>query len=88
VRFPGDPGRGGLAQGGKRASDRPRPAERPKSITKFLDRPIRWKQRVPPEAEADEALSRVQREVFGRLHTFVETKLSSIPRKEWMKAFE
>jgi len=58
------------------------------SITKFLDRPIRWRPRVPTDPEADEALSRVQREVFGRLHVFVESKLLSIPRKDWVKAFE
>jgi hypothetical protein len=34
------------------------------SITKFLDRPMRWKPRVPLESDADEALSHVQREVF------------------------
>jgi hypothetical protein len=58
------------------------------SITKFLDRPTRWDPRVPTEAEADEALARVQREVFGRLHAFVEEKLVKVPRKEWLKAFE
>jgi energy-coupling factor transporter ATP-binding protein EcfA2 len=58
------------------------------SITKFLDRPIRWKPRVPSEPEADEALSRVQREVFDRLHEFVEEKILRIPRQQWMKAFE
>ena len=58
------------------------------SITKFLDRPNRWEPRVPTEAEADEALARVQREVFGRLHTFVEDKLLKVPRKDWVKAFD
>jgi hypothetical protein len=58
------------------------------SITKFLDRPTRWDPRTPSEVEADEALTRVQREVFGRLHSFVEGKLLKIPRKEWLKAFE
>lgn len=58
------------------------------SITKFLDRPIRWKPRLPADAEADEALSRVQREVFGRLHEFVEARLLRVPRQKWMEAFE
>lgn len=58
------------------------------SITKFLDKPIRWKPRVPADSEADEALSRVQREVFARLHEFVERKLLRVPRQQWMKAFE
>jgi hypothetical protein len=58
------------------------------SITKFLDRPIRWKPRAPTDTEADEALSRVQREVFDRLHKFVEEKILRVPRQQWMKAFE
>lgn len=58
------------------------------SITKFLDRPIRWNPVTPSEAEADEALSRVQREVFGRLHSFVDEKLLRIPRQQWMEAFD
>ena len=58
------------------------------SITKFLDKPIRWKPRVPAETEADEALARVQREVFSRLHEFVEVRLLRLPRRQWMEAFE
>lgn len=58
------------------------------SVTKFLDRPLRWKPATPSEAEADEALSRVQREVFARLHGFVDEKLLRIPRQHWMEAFE
>ena len=58
------------------------------SITKFLDRPIRWKPRIPTDSELDAALSRVQREVFGRLHEFVEAKLLSVPRQQWMEAFD
>lgn len=58
------------------------------SITKFLDKPIRWKPRIPADAEADEALSRVQRQVFARLHSFVEAKLLRVPRQQWMEAFE
>jgi hypothetical protein len=58
------------------------------SITKFLDRPIRWKPAQPSDAEADEALSRVQREVFARLHKFVDEKLLRIPRQQWMEAFD
>ncbi|MGC2160369.1 MAG: hypothetical protein WA634_00540, partial [Silvibacterium sp.] len=58
------------------------------SITKFLDRPMRWKPQLPPETDGDEALSRVQRAVFGRLHSFVEEKLLKVPRKDWVKAFE
>lgn len=58
------------------------------SVTKFLDRPIRWKPATPSEAEADEALSRVQREVFARLHGFVDEKLLRIPRQQWMEAFD
>jgi hypothetical protein len=58
------------------------------SITKFLDRPLRWKPAVPTESEADEALARVQREVFARLHGFVDEKILRIPRQQWMEAFE
>jgi hypothetical protein len=58
------------------------------SITKFLDRPIRWKPRIPTDPEADQALSRVQREVFDRLHNFVEEKILRVPRQQWMTAFE
>lgn len=58
------------------------------SITMFLDKPIRWKSRVPTDSEADEGLSRVQREVSARLHEFVELKLLRVPRREWMEAFE
>jgi hypothetical protein len=58
------------------------------SITKFLDRPIRWNPVTPSESESDEALSRVQREVFARLHSFVDEKLLRIPRQQWMEAFE
>jgi hypothetical protein len=58
------------------------------SVTKFLDKPLRWKPRIPADVDADEALSRVQREVFARLHTFVEAKLLRIPRQQWMEAFE
>ena len=57
------------------------------SITKFLDKPIRWKPQLPDEAEADDALSRVQRAVFTRLHSFVESKLIRVPRKDWIRAF-
>jgi hypothetical protein len=58
------------------------------SITKFLDKPIRWKPATPADSEADEALSRVQREVFARLHEFVDAKLLRVPRQQWMEAFE
>lgn len=58
------------------------------SITKFLDNPMRWKPRTPEEAEADEALARVQREVFSRLYEFVDTKLLRVPRQHWMEAFK
>lgn len=58
------------------------------SITKFLDRPLRWKVNTPSEVEADESLSKVQREVFVRLHSFVDEKLLRIPRQNWMEAFE
>ncbi|MEX0842613.1 MAG: hypothetical protein WD039_10060, partial [Xanthobacteraceae bacterium] len=58
------------------------------SITKFLDRPIRWKPRIPADSEVDEALSRVQREVFARLHEFVEARLLRVPRQQWMEAFD
>ena len=58
-----------------------------KSITKFLDRPIRWKPATPSEAEADEALSRVQREVFARLHKFVDEKLCAFrARSGWKRS--
>jgi hypothetical protein len=58
------------------------------SITKFLDRPIRWKPATPSDSEADEALAQVQREVFGRLHSFVDEKILRIPRQRWMEAFD
>ena len=58
------------------------------SITKFLDRPLRWEPRTPSEVEADEATSRVQRAVFSGLHPFVETKLIRVPRKDWVRAFD
>jgi len=58
------------------------------SITKFLDRPIRWHPMTPSESEADEALTRVQRAVFARLHAFVDEKILRIPRQQWMEAFE
>ena len=58
------------------------------SVTKFLDNPIRWKPRLPRDAEADEALTRVQRAVFGRLYKFVEAKLLRVPRPQWTAAFD
>ena len=58
------------------------------SITKFLDRPIGWKPRLPAEAEADEALSRVQRAVFAHLHEFVDARVLRVPRQRWIEAFE
>lgn len=58
------------------------------AITKFLDNPLRWEPFFPNEAETDEALSRVQRAVFTRLHSFVEIKLISVPYKDWMTAFD
>ncbi|MCY4641146.1 MAG: hypothetical protein OXC41_00355 [Gammaproteobacteria bacterium] len=58
------------------------------SITKFLDKPMRWSPQIPAEPEADDALARVQRAVFSRLHAFVETKLISVPRRDWMRAFD
>jgi hypothetical protein len=58
------------------------------SVTKFLDNPMRWKPRLPSDAEAEEALSRVQRAVFDRLHRFVETKLLRVPRAQWNSAFD
>lgn len=58
------------------------------SITVFLDKPLRWRPRVPTETEADEALARVQQQVFGRLHGFVEGKLLRVPRRDWVRAFE
>ena len=58
------------------------------AITRFLDKPIRWKPRLPGDSEADEALARVQREVFSRLHEFVEGRILHVPRQQWMKAFE
>ncbi len=58
------------------------------SVTRFLDNPIRWEPRLPVDTEAEEALSRVQRAVFERLHEFVESKVLRVPRADWMKAFE
>jgi len=58
------------------------------SIRKFLDRPIRWKPRGPKDPEVDAAISRVQREVFQRLHEFVEKKLLRIPHQRWVEAFD
>jgi hypothetical protein len=58
------------------------------SITKFLDRPIRWKPANPADAEADAALSRVQSAVYGRLHDFVEERVLRSPRQLWVAAFD
>jgi energy-coupling factor transporter ATP-binding protein EcfA2 len=58
------------------------------SVTRFLDNPIRWKPRPPADAEAEQALSRVQRAVFGRLHEFVEARLLRVPRADWTRAFD
>ena len=57
------------------------------SITKFLDRPIRWDPPVPDDAESEAAFSQVQR-AFSRLHEFVDRKLPRVPRQEWMRAFD
>ena len=58
------------------------------SITQFLDRPIRWKPRPPVDADADEALSHVQRAVFARLYDFVDSRLLRVPCRRWVEAFE
>ena len=59
------------------------------TITRFLDKPIRWDPGPSTDAEAEEAaLSRVQRAVFSRLHEFVEKRLLSTPRKQWITAYE
>lgn len=58
------------------------------SITKFLDKPIRWRPAAPDDREAEEALSRIQTQVFERLHEFVEVRLLRVPRQKWMDAFE
>lgn len=58
------------------------------SITRFLDKPIRWEPKDHTDSEAEEALSRVQREVFARLHEFVDKKLLRVPLKQWIEAFE
>ena len=58
------------------------------SITRFLDKPILWKPKNHTDSEAEEALSRVQREVFARLHEFINKKLLRVPLKQWMEAFE
>lgn len=58
------------------------------SITKFLDKPIRWEPRLPTDSESDGALAQVQRAVFSRLHEFVERKLLRVPRKDWVRAFD
>jgi hypothetical protein len=58
------------------------------SITVFLDKPLRWRPRIPSDTEADDALARVQQQVFGRLHRFVEEKLVRVPRKDWVRAFD
>ncbi len=57
-------------------------------ITKFLDKPIRWKPRAPTESEIEAALAQVQRAVFSRLHEFVDQKLLRVPRRDWLRAFE
>ena len=57
-------------------------------ITKFLDKPVRWKPRAPTESETEAALSQVQRAVFSRLHEFVDRKLLRVPRRDWLRAFE
>jgi len=56
----------------------------------FLDAAsvVRWKPRLPADAEANEALSRVQRAVFARLHEFVERNLLRVPRQQWVEAFD
>ena len=58
------------------------------SITKFLDKPIRWEPRNPSEQEAEDALYRVQQSVYSRLHTFVDTNLIRVPKKDWLRGFE
>ena len=58
------------------------------SITKFLDKPIRWKGEKLTDPETDEALSRVQQEVFDRLDEFVDRKLLRDPQKQWKEAFD
>lgn len=57
-------------------------------ITKFLDKPVRWKPRAPTEPETEAALAQVQRAVFSRLHEFVDQKLLRVPRRDWLRAFE
>jgi hypothetical protein len=42
----------------------------------------------PTEIVVEAALSRVQNEVYNRLHAFVEERLLSVPRKNWMEAFD
>ena len=58
------------------------------SITKFLARPIRWKPRPPVDAEADEALSHLQRAVSARLYDFVDSRILRVPQKRWVEAFD
>ena len=58
------------------------------SITKFLEKPIRWDPRTPDDSEAESALAQVQRAVFSRLHEFVDRKLLRVPRRDWMRAFD
>ena len=58
------------------------------SVTRFLDNPIRWRPRVPPDVEAEHAIERVQRAVFDRLHEFVDARLLRVPRADWTRAFD
>ena len=56
--------------------------------TKFLARPSRWDKKAPTDQEKDEAISRVQREVFDRLDKFVDKKILRIPQSQWQEAFD
>lgn len=58
------------------------------SLTKFLGNPLKWEPAVPADPEAEAAIARVQRAVFGRLHEFVEARLLRVPRQQWMQAFD
>ena len=58
------------------------------SVTKYLDKPYRWEPRMPEEHEADEALARIQRAVFTKLHEFAAGRVLHTYKQQWVKAFD
>jgi hypothetical protein len=56
-------------------------------ITRYLDTPLRWEGREPTEEEAENAVARVQREVFARLSALATRRLIDLPHQRWLGAF-